>query len=149
MMLKEAKRAQPMTFKDLFNRKQKKLNVLLRVAIFQRDISDVEKLLREGADPNAFADSVDRYRPLGNAIRQNAPIQIFDALLKAGADPQEPYRLLGWEFLLSEAAQRSGLPKEVVHRLQLAENEAEIKNGPRKLFRGYKKKSCPPPKYGT
>ena len=137
------------SIKSLFNKRRERLNALLRSAIVKHDVAGVEKFLHEGASPNAFADSSDRYRPLANAVGYNAPLQIIDALLNAGADPKEPYRFLGREFLLSEAAQMSGLPKEVVQRLQLAENEAEIKHGPRDLFRGYERESCPPPKFGT
>ena len=134
-------------FKSLFKNKQQRLNSLLRVSIHQRNIAEVEKLLGEGADPNAFADSSARYRPLADAMRCNAPLPIIDALLRAGANPLEPYRWLGGEFILSEAAGMSGLPKDIVQRLKLAEQEAEAKYGPRGPLREYQEKSCPPPKY--
>lgn len=130
----------------IFNRKQKSLNVWLRVALRERNASDVERLLSKGADPNAFADSSDVHKPLANAIRYNAPLDIFEALLKSGADAQEPYRFLGREFSLSEAAEMSGLHEAIVNRLRDAEREAEVVNGPRRLFRGY---TCRPLKFGT
>ncbi|MDH5641037.1 MAG: hypothetical protein OEY28_07060 [Nitrospira sp.] len=135
-----------MVLDRIFNRTQKSLNVWLRVAIRERSSSDVERLLSKGADPNAFADSADVHKPLANAIRYNAPLDIFEALLKSGADPQEPYRFLGREFYLSEAAEISGLHGEIVNCLREAEREAEVINGPRGLFRGY---VCNPLKFGT
>ncbi len=131
-----------MTLRSLFKRSKKKLAILLRMAIQQHDVEEVKNLLQEGADPNDFADSAEYYRPLGLALRCKAPLQTFEELLKAGADPQEPYRFLGQEFLLSDAAEKSGLPQEVVQCLRMAEQKAETQNGPRTLFQIPAGKSC-------
>ena len=138
-----------MGLSNLFNWRQDNRNVWLRVALREHDVSEVERLLRKGANPNDYADSADHHLPLANAIRYNAPLEIFNVLLKHGADPQEPFCFMGREFKLSEAAELSKRSHEIVRRLKEAELEAEAKNGPRELFRGYVRTSCRPLKFGT
>jgi hypothetical protein len=137
-------------FNSIIYRKQNERNVELHIAIHHKGGGEVEKWLRAGADPNSYAQpGITPHRPLGEAVKCGASLEVIDALLKAGADPQEPYRFMGREFLNSEAAELSGLSKEIVARLKLAEKEAEAKNGPRELFRGYGGFCGFKPKFGT
>jgi len=133
--------------KFIFNRKQLKLNFRLHVAIKANNFSEVEESLRRGADPNEYGMANLRYRPLACAVRYNASPSVIDALITAGADPQEPYKFEGREFLLSEAAQLSGRSDEIVQRLRRAEKAAEAAKGPRRLFRG--SNVCFRPNFGT
>jgi len=128
-------------FKSSGERKVARLNGLLHQAIFRHDAVDVATLLGEGADPNVFASPADRYRPLSYAIEWAAPFQVIDALLNAGADPQEPYRWQGRDYRLSEIAEMGGLQKEILERLKSAEREADNKYGPRPLSKDYQE--CP------
>lgn len=132
----------------IFDRKRKKRSLLLRLAIQWGEVSDVERLLRDGADPNAFTDIIGTSAgdsPLVCAIKWSPRLEIIEALLKAGADPQEPYRFGGREFLLSEAASMNRLSPDIVNRLRQAEKEAEAEKGARKLRPGY---NCRLPKFG-
>jgi hypothetical protein len=123
-------------FKSIFNRKARKLNFRLHLAIQKDNLSEVEESLCHGADPNRYAMASLRHRPLACAIRYNASLPIINALLKAGADPQEPFNFMAREVLLSEAARLSGRADAIVQRLRDAEKEAEAKNGSRPLFDG-------------
>ena len=112
-------------WEKLVNRKQARLNLELGLAIRDGSTDEVIACLAAGADPNAFAiPGVNYLRPLAEAIKYDAPLEIVEALLKAGANPLGTLRVGCRTLLNSEIATLGGRSDALVRCLQTAERAA-------------------------
>lgn len=62
-------------------------NVELLTAIDTNNMKRIEYLLKHGVSPNFTVDTISKTPLLNHAIKESKPIQVIDALLKAGATP--------------------------------------------------------------
>jgi hypothetical protein len=115
-----------MLMKSWREKRQKKLNNSLRIAIFWKKLTEVKECLRQGADPNSLL--TDRECALDLAMQAES-VPIIDALLEAGADPRKPYHYGGEDWLRSDFARWAGKSKAIIDRLTQAEQEAHAKYG--------------------
>ncbi|ETX07237.1 hypothetical protein [Candidatus Entotheonella palauensis] len=115
-----------MLIKHWRDKKQKKLNNSLKVAILSKRLPEVRESLCQGADPNALL--TDREYALDLAMQVES-VPIIDALLAAGGDPRKPYHFGGENWLRSDFARWAGKNEAIVNRLSQAEQEAESQYG--------------------
>jgi hypothetical protein len=100
--------------------RRRDLNKELQIAIFFKEADEVKRLLRRGANPSGWGS---RQTHLGRAIEgQNA--EIIGILIDAGADARQPFRYMGFEISMVEAAEKLGVAKDIVAKLKHAERDA-------------------------
>jgi len=103
-------------------------------AIVNNDVSEVVKFINQGADPNEWLSPYTLDENSLHVAVRCGHLELVELLLRAGADPLEPFRVGGYEFTCSESARALGF-HEIAETLANAEVRALASRGPRPLRR--------------